>query len=377
MASTIEEQIKAIEEEIASTDYNKATQQHIGRLKAKLAKLRGELEKRRAKSLAGQGYAVRKSGNATVAIIGFPSVGKSTLLNKLTNARSEVGDYQFTTLDVVPGMLYYRGAKIQILDLPGLIKDASKGRGRGREVLSVVRAADLILFLVDVYESRADVLIRELENAGIRINQAPPDVVISKLERGGVTVKSTIKLSRIDEETARIIVSEYGYVNAEVIIREDITPDQLIDVLAGNRVYLKAILAVNKVDLASEEEIENIRKEMAHLSPIFISAEKGIGLDALKDKIYESLDLIRIYLKPQGGEPDFSEPLVIRKGSTVGDVCDHIHRTFRTNFRYANVWGKSAKFPGQMVGLEHRLVDEDILTIVIARTGDKKTNKER
>ncbi|MBC7107914.1 MAG: GTP-binding protein [Methanomassiliicoccales archaeon] len=371
MASTIEEQIKAIEEEIASTDYNKATQQHIGRLKAKLARLKAELEKRRSKVTGGQGYGVRKSGNATVALIGFPSVGKSTLLNKLTNARSEIGDYHFTTLDVVPGMLYHRGAKIQILDLPGLIKDASKGKGRGREVLSVVRSADLILLLLDIYETQVEILIRELENAGIRLNQKPPDVVVTKLDKGGISVKSTVKLKSIDEGTARAIVSEYGYVNAEVIIREDITADQLIDVLAGNRVYVKAIAAVNKIDLAMKDELENIRRRLSSLSPVFISAEKGLGLEELKDKIFESLDLIRIYLKPQGGEPDLDEPLVIRRGSTVGDVCDHIHRTFRKNFRYANVWGKSAKFPGQMVGLDHKLEDEDILSIVIVRTKER------
>ncbi len=368
MSLTIEEQIKAIEEEISSTDYNKATQLHIGRLKAKLARLKGELEKRRSTTIAGKRYGVKKSGNATVALIGFPSVGKSTLLNKLTNAKSEVGDYQFTTLDVVPGMLYQDGAKIQVLDLPGLIKDASKGRGRGKEVLSVVRSADLIVLLLDVFETEVGVLVRELETAGMRLNQDPPDVVVTKLEKGGVTVKSTVELTKMDEETAEAVVSEYGFINAEVVIREDITEDQLIDVLAGNRIYSKAIAVVNKIDLVSARELKRIREKLGFLSPILISAEKEKGLDELRSAIFRKLDLIRIYMKPQGAEADMKEPLVVRRESTVGDVCDHIHRSFRRNFRYANVWGKSAKFPGQMVGLDHRLKDGDILSLIVRRS---------
>ncbi|HET6403871.1 MAG TPA: GTPase, partial [Candidatus Thermoplasmatota archaeon] len=137
---TVDEQIKAIEEEIAKTQYNKATQGHIGKLKAKLARLREEQEKRAAAGGGGGGgYDVKKSGMASVALVGFPSVGKSTLLNKLTGTESEVAAYAFTTLTCIPGMMRHKHADIQILDLPGLIRGAAGGKGRGREVISVVR----------------------------------------------------------------------------------------------------------------------------------------------------------------------------------------------------------------------------------------------
>src|SRR5438552_3176144 len=153
----IDEQIKAVEDEIQKTPYNKATQHHIGRLKAKLARLKDEQETRRLKSGGGgPSYAVRKSGNATVGLVGFPSVGKSTLLNQITDATSAVAAYDFTTLDVIPGLMEHRGAKIQVLDMPGLIRGASKGRGRGKEVLSVARACDLILLMIDVFETHVD-----------------------------------------------------------------------------------------------------------------------------------------------------------------------------------------------------------------------------
>ncbi|TFG56680.1 MAG: GTP-binding protein [Methanomassiliicoccus sp.] len=371
MALTIEEQVKAIQDEIDKTQKNKATEYHIGKLKAKLAKLRDEVEKRRTSSGGpAKGYSVKKSGNATVALVGFPSVGKSTLLNILTGAKSEVGSYDFTTIDVVPGAYEYQGAKIQVLDMPGLIRDAAKGKGRGREGISVVRASDLVLFVLDFYDTNLQVLVRELENAGMRINTHPPDVVISRREIGGVDVKTTVKLTKIDMELAKAMIVEYGLVNADVVIREDVDQDQLVDVLSGNRIYISAVLAVNKIDISDETYLKEIRKKFKNWDPVFISAVKDIGIDELKAKIFHRLELIRVYMKKQGEDADLNEPLIAKNGSTVGDVCDSLHRIFRLNFRYALVWGKSARFPGQMVGLEHKLADGDVLSVIYKRTGE-------
>jgi uncharacterized protein len=370
--ATIEDAIKEVEAEIAKTQVNKHTEYHIGKLKAKIARLKDEAEKRRATSGGGggKGYSVKKSGNATVALVGFPSVGKSTLLNRLTGAESEVGAYDFTTIDVVPGIMEYNSAKIQILDLPGLIRDASKGKGRGREVLSVVRSADLILFVLDTFDTNLQVLTGELETAGIRINTHPADVVVTRTESGGIEIKPTVTLTKIDVDLAAAVVSEYGFTNAEVVIREDVNVDQLIDVLTGNRVYSKGILAINKIDLTDKTHVDAVMEKFKSWRPVAISAQGKVGIEELKARIFESIDLIRIYLKKQGQEADMKEPLIIRRGATIGEVCDSLHRIFRQNFRYSLVWGKSAKFPGQMVGLDHVLQDRDILYIVVKRTGE-------
>ena len=130
----ISEKIKEIQDEMKRTQVNKATESHLGLLKAKIAKLRRELISAAAKkSGGGGGFAVKRSGDASVALVGPPSVGKSTLINKITNAESRTAAYQFTTLTVVPGLMEYKGAKIQILDLPGILHGASEGRGRGKE----------------------------------------------------------------------------------------------------------------------------------------------------------------------------------------------------------------------------------------------------
>ncbi len=364
---TIEEQIKEIEDELSRTSYNKKTQHHIGKLKAKLARLKDDLELRRSKGPKTAGYAVRKSGNATIALVGFPSVGKSTLLNKITNAQSEVAAYRFTTLTVVPGVMEYKGAKIQVLDLPGLIKDASKGKGRGREVLSVVRSADLIVLMIDVFETNIHVLVEELRTANLRLNQRPPDIVISKKNRGGITVNFTTKQSTLDEDLVREMMNEYGYINADIVIREDIVEDQLIDYISGNRLYVPAIALINKTDLVTKDYLKHVEKRIKGWRVVPISAEKDVGVDALKEEIYGALRFIRIYMKPQGKEADLVEPLVIKDGSDIGMICDAIHRDFRKNFRYAQIWGKSARFPGQMVGLDHTVRDQDIVTIIVKR----------
>ena len=364
----IEDQIKAAEDEIQKTPYNKATQHHIGRLKAKLARLKDEQETRRLKSGGGgPSYAVKKSGNATVGLVGFPSVGKSTLLNAITDATSAVAAYDFTTLDVIPGLLEHRGAKIQILDMPGLIRGASKGRGRGREVLSVARACDVILLMIDVFETHVDVLTEELRLAGIRLNERPADVTLTKANRGGLRVNPTLKLTHLDVDLIADICREWGYLNGTIVVRQDITEDQLIDVLAGNRVYVRALVVVNKVDLVSSDYVKQLQSKLPGWKLVPISAQKGVGLTRLKDDVYETLRFMRVFLKPQGKEADLAEPLIVKDASDVGMVCDSIHRDWRKRFRYANVWGTSAQFPGQKVGLDHVLKDSDILTIVLRK----------
>lgn len=136
------EKIKDIELEISRTQKNKATEYHLGLLKAKLAKYRSQLlEAPKGSKGAGEGFEVTKAGDARVAMIGFPSVGKSTLLNKLTESESAVDAYEFTTLTCVPGVIKYKGARIQLLDLPGIIEGAAQGKGRGRQVIAVGRTA--------------------------------------------------------------------------------------------------------------------------------------------------------------------------------------------------------------------------------------------
>ena len=361
----IDEKIKKIEEEIQKTPYNKNTSHHIGKLKAKISKLKEESLQRKSSGTKGKGFHVKKSGDSTAVLVGFPSVGKSTLLNELTNAESKVGAYQFTTLDIVPGIMEYRGAKIQIFDIPGIITGASGGKGKGREILSVARTADLIIIVLDVFNPQhLDIILRELRDIGIRPNENKPDVKVRRKKLGGVQVSSTEELTHLDEATIRSIINEYGMHNADVLIRGDVTMDQFIDSLESNRAYIPVIVALNKVDLVDDSYLQDLKKNMDFIP---ISADKKLNMDYLKDKIFENLNLIRIYLKPQGKKADLEEPLIVKKDSTVIDICGKLHRDFVKNFRHAKIWGDSVKFPGQKIGSNHILKDKDILRIIVKK----------
>ena len=367
--SQIEKQIKDIEDEIFNTQKNKATEHHIGKLKAKIARLRSEVDKRKSTGGKGKGFAIKKSGDATVGLIGLPSVGKSTLMNRLTDAKSRVGSYDFTTLDAIPGMMEHNGAKIQIFDLPGLISGAADGKGRGREILSAIRNVNLILFMIDAQNTNhLDLMTQELHKSGLRLNQKKPDIVIKRTGQGGINVTSTLKLTHIDETMVKSITSEY-IINADILIREDVNEDQLIDVFNESRVYIPAVVIINKTDLISEIKLNKQKNYIEKMGwkVIAISALKTIGLKKLKEMIFYELKLIRVYLKPIGKQTDFDEPMILKQGDTVEEACQKLHREFKSKFRYAIVSGPSAKHSAQKIGLEHILQDGDILTVVIEK----------
>ncbi len=355
----IQEKIKEIEDEMARTQKNKATERHLGILKAKIAQLGAKLISGGSGKGGGTGFGVRKSGDATVTLIGFPSVGKSTILIKITNAQSEVAAYEFTTLTCIPGIMEFKGAKIQVLDLPGIIEGAKEGRGRGREIIGVARGADLVLMIIDAAKPKQiESISHELEGFGIRLNKKPPNVFVSKTEKNGIMIQSTVKLTQISREEIISVLNEYDIYNGDVVFRDDCGVDELIDVLVGNRVYIPTIYVINKIDLVDKKQLEKFPKES-----IFISANNEYNLGMLKEQIYEKLRLISVYTKRKGEELD-EEPLVVRTGTNVSEVCGLLHRELRRNFRYALVWGKSAKHPGQKVGLNHVLQDGDVIQII-------------
>jgi len=177
--------IAQLEEELRITPYHKGTEHHIGRLRAKIAKLKQKEEEQITKGSGRFGFIPKKTGDATVVLIGPPSVGKSTLLNKLTKAHARVESWPFTTVRVIPGMMDFQGAKIQIFDLPGIISGAAAGMGRGREVLSATRSADLLILMVDIKtRDRAKAILKELKRANVNL---PILVVVNKIDLIGKT----------------------------------------------------------------------------------------------------------------------------------------------------------------------------------------------
>ncbi len=356
------EKIKELEDRIASTKYNKRTQAAIGLYKAQLARLKEREQTRGSAKQGGKGWEVRKTGDGTVILIGFPSAGKSTLLNAFTGAKSEVASYAFTTLTCIPGVMQYKHAKIQILDVPGIVKGAASGRGRGKEVLASMRSADLCLILVDATKPEEyDVIVKEIYDTHIRTNQTKPDVKIVRTGKDGIKIGATVRLTHITRDTIKAVLKEFRINNADVVLRDNVTIDQFIDCIEANKKYMPSLTVVNKSDLVKKSELKRIVKK--YKADIAISAQLGEHIGELKELIFKKLDLIRIYLKEPTKEADLNVPLIVFRNFTVGDVCKKLHKDFVSKFKFARVWGPSAKFDGQKVMMKHVLLDKDILEI--------------
>ncbi|KAL3826654.1 hypothetical protein ACHAXA_009095 [Cyclostephanos tholiformis] len=395
------EKIKEIEAEMARTQKNKATNYHLGTLKAKLAKLRNELLIEQGGGGGGggasEGFEVARLGDARVALIGFPSVGKSTLQCQLTGTESEAAEYEFTTLTCIPGTMHYKKSKVQVLDLPGIIEGAAHGKGRGREVIACARNADAILIVLDAGKEglnrHREILENELETVGIRLNERPPDVTFNKKKMGGIRFASTVPLTKLGpdpEKLATQIMREYRITSADLLVREDITVDQLVDVIVGNSfctvvrlisVYKPCCYFYNKIDTITIEEVDQLAR-MPH--SLVGSVKKRYNIaepledDPLKAMIWDYLGLTRIYTKRKGNQPDLAEPVVlsaIRKGTTVKALCQNISTQMLRDFNFAMVWGKSAKHSPQRCGVNHQLEDEDVVQIVTKTNAQQRQNK--
>lgn len=293
-------------------------------------------------------------------------VGKSTLLTTLTGTKSEAAAYEFTTLTCIPGTMNYKGARIQVLDLPGIIEGAADGKGRGRQVISTARTCNMILIVLDSSKpvTHKKIIEAELFSFGIRINQEPPNVKVTKRDAGGIEYQEMVTQTKgMNNEVARLILKEYKIPCASVIVREDISVDQFIDVIEGNRAYVPVLYVFNKIDCLTIEELD-ILDQMPNYVPI--SSQHGWNIEELLEEIWTKCNMLRIYTKPKGQMPDYDEPVImhVSKEPTVEAFCNRLHKNIIDNFSHAMVWGRSAKHQPQRCGKDHILMDEDIVQLV-------------
>jgi small GTP-binding protein len=350
---TIDEQIARIEEVLRKTPHHKATNGFIGAMRAKIARLKDREIEMSGKSGGGGGtsFSVKKQGDATVVLVGPPSAGKSTLINQMTNAESKVAPYAFTTVTVVPGMLKYKEAYIQILDIPGLIEGANEGKGKGKEVLSVARNADLLIVMTDVKRvGFMTKMVTELEGAGIRINQGKPKVIVEKKTEGGLEIFSNIK-QVIDKETIKEIAREYGIINGNITIKEKLSFNRLFDAFSSNRVYVPTIFVINKVDM--EPNYQNLIDG----EYVGISADRGKGIGELINEMWKALKFVTVYLVKPDENLEDGNPIIMRHGETLRDVALKIGPDFAERVNLVKIWGSAAKFPGQEVSFDTEVLE--------------------
>ena len=300
-----EEKIEALEAMLAIMPRHKGTDKLHAELRRKIAKFSQEAERKYA-TARRSGFYIRREGAGQVMLVGQANVGKSQLLAAVTEATPEIGAYPFTTQTLTPGMMKFENIQIQLVDTPPI------GYRNVRILLSnTLRSTDLIVMVV-------------------ALDMEP----ISQVE-------ATLQ----------------GLAEARI----EPLMDNATEATPGS--YLRKMLIVgNKNDLeSSNSNWKRLNSQYEGLFPmVSISAREESGLEELREVVYEVLDIIRVYTKTPGSKADFTEPVILKKGSTIEDAAESIHKDFRSNLKYAVVWG-SGKYDGQRVSRAHTLQDGDVV----------------
>ncbi|MDP2931447.1 MAG: GTPase [Chloroflexota bacterium] len=305
-AKNATEKILVLEELLGIMPKHKGTDHLRAELRTRIAKLTQQEDKKAGTHRASM--VIDKEGAAQVAVVGLPNAGKSQLVGAITNASPLVADYPFTTHSATPGMMEFENIKIQLIDTPPLVPQAIEFW-----LVHLLRAADALLVLLDLNDAPLDqmeAVMAQLEKMRIAITKPRPDI-------------------------------------AELIIAQP-----------------KALIVGNKLDLPNaRHNLESLQAKYGDQLPVVgISAKDRTGLEDMKLKLFQVLDIIRVYTKTPGQKADFNDTIILKKGSTLEDGAAQVHKDFAARLKYARIWG-SGKHDGVMAKRDHVLQDGDVIEL--------------
>lgn len=302
-----EEKIAALEEMLAVIPKHKGTEHLQGDLKKRLSKLRQAVEIKTGARTADP-FQIPVEGAGQVALLGYPNTGKSALVGTLTRAPVTVADYPFATQLPVVGMMSYEDIKIQLVDLPPVMEgEMPKG------MAGTLRQADLIGVVVD---GGSDDCLEQLE--GCREILYRRSILAPPGEELGPQTKTTDDL----------------------------------------------LVLITKSDLPGADNRQELLREFtpSGWEMLAVSIKQPESLEKLRGCIFRRLRILRVYTKIPGRAPDMSKPFILKKGETVLELAEQVHRDFPGRLKQAKVWG-STKFPGQPVEKSYPLADGDIVEL--------------
>ena len=310
-ARSVAEKIACLEDFMSAIPKHKGTDKLRADLRKRLSKLKSVAQSQKKVSRQESPFQIDKEGAGQVVVVGPANVGKSALVASLTNATPEVADYPYTTWTPTPGMMPMENIQIQLIDTPPLNRDYVEP-----ELIELIRRSDLILLVVDLQ--------------GYPIRQLEDTIALLQEHR--------------------------------------IMPHHLKDRYTEQRLltFLPLLVLVNKNDdQSTDEDFEVLCELFEEAWPLLpVSATTGRNLERLKQVVFERLEIIRVYSKPPGKEPDLNAPFVLKKGSTVEEFAGKVHQDFLEQLKSARVWG-SGVYDGQMVGRDHVLHDGDVVELRI------------
>ena len=306
-ANTSEEKLAALEEMLATIPRHKGTEKMQGELRRRVSKLRTE-QARKPVSRIGDLHRVEKEGAGQVALVGPPNSGKSMLVRQLTHAMPEVADYPFTTRVPLPGMMRFEDIQIQLVDLPPVHPDFPESW-----LYQIIRNADAAMLVMDLSDPD---LLEDLE----------------------------ITLAQLAQAKVHIGAGEVPNVTGWLAKR--------------------SLLVANKLDAGGALDSLEVLKDLygARFDILPISAESGQGLDELRRRTFDLLEVIRVYTKAPGKKLEMTAPYILKRGSRLMDLAAHVHHDFLSQLKYARVWGHG-KFEGQMVNRDYLLADKDVVEL--------------
>jgi ribosome-interacting GTPase 1 len=305
-AKSPQDKVAALEEMLAVMPKHKGTDHLKADLRRKIAKLSQQNERKSGAQRASM--VLEKEGAAQVVVIGPPNAGKSQLIASVTNASPTVADYAFTSHTATPGMMEFENIQIQLVDTPPLVSGSTPFW-----LPQMMRRADALVIMVDLSDAPVDQLV---------------DI--------------TLQL-----EDLRIDITSAGEHEESGFIRK------------------RALVIGNKVDLLGEgaEVLSGLEEELGGDVPVMgVSAQHGAGLEDFRLRVFRLLDIIRVYTKTPGSKPDFDDPIVLPRGSTLDDAAEDVHKDFRARMKFARLWG-SGKHDGVQAKRDHVLEDGDVIEL--------------
>jgi len=361
-SKTKTEKIKALEKMLSRCPTHKGCEKLRAEIKRKLAKLRKQIKKETEQKKKGFSLTIKKEGAAQIMIVGPPNTGKSLLLSKLTNAKPDIADYDFTTTKPEIGVMDYHGIKLQVVEMPAIIKDSAI-KGQGPAFFSIIRNADLIIITTDMM-SDISILLNEFEKSDIKLNKPKPGIKIIKQGTGGIEFIGQGNI-KADINKIKAIIRGAAIHNAVIEVTKPSSIKEFNDAVNESLVYIKAIIVLTKTDLpGSENFLEQLRLMYKNFEIVPVFLKEDNNLENLKDKIWSKLNLVRVYKKEPEKKPKLDQPICLRKPkNSIKDMAEHVHKDFIKKFKYARIWGSSTKHQGCKVGIDHELRDGDIVEL--------------
>jgi hypothetical protein len=368
-AKNLKEKLQAYQEFLSLIPKHKGNERLRAQTKTKIAQLKLDVVAQSGKRAGGHSaWTVERAGSAQVMLYGPTKAGRSSLLGKLTNAQTLVTTYEYATRRPIPGMLQFEDIQFQLVELPAPLIGPEGQYEVPTEAADLIRSCDGLMLVVDVTRNpsgQVASLVAGLKDIRVSTLRTSSGVeIIPEKGSGEIRIATAGTHEPYSIKEIRELLGSYGIRNALVRMYGQVSIDDIEDAILENvTLYKPTVIVANKIDLERDGEGSRELVADAHLPVVFTSCLSGQGLPSIGETLFRCLDIVRVYTKEPNESKPSQYPFVVRAGTTVRDLARNIHTDLAERYRYSRIWGPTSKFPGERVGPDHVLGDQDIVEI--------------